>query len=80
MNQVLNGIFAAYESPLAPTNDTASAPAASSANHFPYAEAIIAGIRRADLLDNLAAEPPSTAQAGQFARWLRGRGALASNS
>lgn len=78
MNQVLNEAFAAYEQHSATYDTISSAPlTANQASRFPYADAVIAGIRRADLLDDLAAEPPSSAQLGQFSRWLHGRGILA---
>jgi len=82
MNQVLSEVFAADASLFIATNHTteASTPQTSSANHFPYAEAVLVGLRRADLLDNLASKPPSAAQLGQFTRWLRGRSVLTLNS
>jgi hypothetical protein len=80
MTHVLNEVFAADPSLLVATNNTLSTPTGLSNNQFPYAEAILAGIHRADLLDNLAPESPSDAQLGQFTRWLHRRGVLASNS
>ncbi|OUJ72288.1 hypothetical protein [Hymenobacter crusticola] len=76
MNQFLNEVLAASESLLDAPNNTlkATTPQANSANRFPYAEAILASIHRAELLDNLAPELPSDAQIGQFTRWLRQRG------
>ncbi|WP_324678430.1 hypothetical protein [Hymenobacter sp. GOD-10R] len=81
MNQVLSEVFAANESLFIAPNDTitTATPVAHSLNSFPYAEAVLAGLHRADLLDNLATESPSEAQIGQFTRWLRRRGSLTSN-
>ena len=82
MNQVLNEVFAAtaQSAPTYNSSILAETLAVDQPKQFPYAEAVLAGIRRADLLENLASDQLSEAQSGQFLRWLRGRGTFAVHS